>query len=163
MIDPKKSLCFEDVDVGVEIPRLKKGPMTTAHLMRWSATMENWHKIHYDAPFTINHDKLPGVLVNGSFKQQYLVQLLKDWAGLSGWIWKLSYQFRAMNLVGETLTVWGNVTGKRAAPDFGLVDLDIGIVNDLNKESTPGKATVALPFRAGKPLPYPFVAPKLSP
>jgi acyl dehydratase len=163
MIDPKKSLCFEDVDVGVEIPRLKKGPMTTAHLMRWSATMENWHKIHYDAPFAINHDKLPGVLVNGSFKQQYLVQLLKDWAGLSGWIWKLSYQFRAMNLVGETLTVWGNVTGKRAAPDFGLVDLDIGIVNDLNKESTPGKATVALPFRAGKPLPYPFVAPKLSP
>ena len=163
MIDPKKSLCFEDVDVGVEIPRLKKGPMTTAHLMRWSATMENWHKIHYDTPFAINHDKLPGVLLNGSFKQQWLAQLLKDWVGLNGWIWKLSYQFRAMNLVGETLTVWGNVTGKRAAPDFGLVDLDIGIVNDLNKESTPGKATVALPFRAGKPLPYPFVAPKLSP
>ena len=163
MIDPKKSLCFEDVDVGVEIPRLKKGPMTTAHLMRWSATMENWHKIHYDAPFAINHDKLPGVLVNGSFKQQYLVQLLKDWAGLSGWIWKLSYQFRAMNLVGEKLTIWGKVTALRKAPDFGLVDLDMGILNQEGKESTPGKATVALPFRAGKPLPYPFVAPKLSP
>ena len=27
---------------------LRKGPLTTVHLMRWSAAMENWHKIHYD-------------------------------------------------------------------------------------------------------------------
>jgi acyl dehydratase len=160
-IDTSKQLHFEDVQVGMDIPSLSKGPMTTAHIMRWSATMENWHKIHYDTPFAVNHDKLPGVLLNGSFKQQWLAQLLKDWVGVNGWVWKLNYQFRAMNLVGEKLTIWGKVTAVRKAPDFGLVDLDIGIVNQEGKESTPGKATVAVPYRGGKPVPYPFVPPKL--
>ena len=159
-IDTSKQLYFEDVTVGMDIPSLTKGPMTTPHIMRWSATMENWHKIHYDTPFAINHDKLPGVLLNGSFKQQWLAQLLKDWVGVNGWVWKMNYQFRAMNLVGEKLTIWGKVTGVRRAPDFGLVVVELGIVNQDGKESTPGKATVAVPYRGGKPVPYPFVPPK---
>ena len=45
------------------------------------------------------------------------------------------------------------------ARDYGLVVVDLGIVNQDGKESTPGEATVALPFRGGKPVPYPFVPP----
>jgi acyl dehydratase len=152
------TLYFDDVEVGQAVPVLEKGPLTTAHLMRWSSAMENWHKIHYDLPFTLEHDKLPGLLINGSLKQQFMMQLLKDWVGPGGWVWKVSFQFRAMNIAGETLQVWGRVTGKRQAGDMGLVDLEIGITNDKGTESTPGKATVALPLRGGKPLPYPFVA-----
>ena len=159
MLSTEQAVFFEDVEVGAELPKLLKGPLTTAHLMRWSAAMENWHKIHYDKPFAIEHDKLPGLLINGSFKQQFIVQLLKDWAGPNGWVWKVSFQFRAMNIVGETLWTWARVTAKRNAPDFGLVELDLGIVNEDGKESTPGKATVALPYRNGKPVPYPFIAP----
>ena len=151
---------FEDFDVGTTLPALEKGPLTTAHLMRWSAAMENWHKIHYDKPFAIGHDKLPGLLINGSLKQQYILQLLKDWAGPGGWVWKASFQFRAMNVVGETLSVWGKVSAKRKEPDYGLVEIDLGITNDEGKESTPGQATLALPYRGGKPLPYPFVPPQ---
>lgn len=150
---------FEDVALGDEIGTLFKGPLTTAHLMRWSAAMENWHKIHYDLPFATGHDKLPGLLVNGSLKQQFIAQLLKDWAGTAGWLWKIRFQFRAMNLVGETLSVWGRVTGLRQVAHYGLVDLDLGIRNAAGVESTPGAATVALPFRDGPAVPYPFVPP----
>ena len=161
MTAARAPVCFEDIAVGYELPALKRGPLTTAHLMRWSAAFENWHKIHYDAPFATGHDKLPGLLVNGSLKQQFVIQQLKDWVGETGWVWKASFQFRAMNVVNETLSVWAKVTGKRECPEFGLVDLELGIVNELGKESTPGKATVALPYRGGKPVPYPFVAPRL--
>jgi acyl dehydratase len=154
-------VCFEDVAVGQDLPRLEKGPMTTVHLMRWSAAMENFHKIHYDTPFAVEHDKLPGVLVNGSLKQQFIMQLLADWAGPSGWVWKASFQFRAMNLVGETLSIWARIVDKRDGPGYGLVDLELGVQNDAGKESTPGKATVALPYRNGRPVPYPFVPPEL--
>ena len=154
------TMFYEDVAVGSELPRLAKGPLTTAHLMRWSAAMENWHKIHYDRPFTLEHEKLPGLLINGSLKQQFMLQLLKDWVGPGGWVWKVSFQFRAMNLVEETLSVWGRVSAKRDGPGYGLVDLELGIVNGEDKESTPGKATVALPYRGGAPLPYPFVPPQ---
>lgn len=151
---------FEQVAVGDEVPLLEKGPLTTMHLMRWSAAMENWHRIHYDHAFATQHDGLPDLLINGSFKQQFVVQMLKDWAGPHGWLWKVSFQFRAMNRVGETLRVWARVSDKRAAPGFGVVTLELGIRNAAGVESTPGTAHVALPFRDGPPLPYPFVAPQ---
>jgi len=150
---------FEDIVVGQEVGPMHKGPFTTAHLMRWSAAMENWHKIHYDLPFATGHDKLPGLLVNGSLKQQFIAQLLKDWAGPTGWVWKIRFQFRAMNLVGERLAVWCRVVSTERTDAYGLVGLELGIRNEAGVESTPGSATVALPLRGGPPLPYPFVPP----
>lgn len=150
---------FEDVVTGQELPPLTKGPLTSMHLMRWSAAMENWHRIHYDRDFAVGHDKLPGLLVNGSFKQQFVLQLLKHWAGPDGWVWKVGFQFRAMNQVGETLRVWARVSGKREAAAYGLVDIELGIANAQGTESTPGTAVIALPYRAGPALPYPFVPP----
>ena len=64
-----------------------------------------------------------------------------------------------MNVVGETLRIWGKVVNKRVAADYGLIDIELGILNDSDKESTPGTATVVLPYREGAALPYPFVPP----
>jgi acyl dehydratase len=152
---------FEDVAVGMELPTLSKGPLTSAHLMRWSAAIENWHRIHYDRRFAVEHDGVPDLLINGSFKQQFVVQLLKDWAGPAGWVWKVSFQFRAMNTVGEILQVWARVRERRQVPGFGLIGLDLGIFNEHGQESTPGTGMVALPLRGGPPVPYPFVPPEL--
>lgn len=157
---PKPSqVYFEDIEVGYALPELHKAPLTTVHLMRWSSAMENWHKIHYDERFTVEHDKLPGLMVNGSLKQQFILQLLKDWAGLEGWAWKVSFRFRAMDVVGTRLRVWAEVIRKIPLDDYGIVELKLGIRNENDRESTPGSALVALPYRGGKPVPYPFVAP----
>jgi hydroxyacyl-ACP dehydratase HTD2-like protein with hotdog domain len=147
--------CLESVTVD-ETTELTRGPLTTAHLMRWSGATENWHKIHYDQKFTLEHEKLPGLLINGSLKQQFLLQMLKAWAGPGGRVWKMSFQFRGMNVVGETLTCWGKVQGMRKEKAYGLVDLEIGIRNEKGVESTPGTAVIALPYQDGQPLPYPF-------
>lgn len=140
---------FGTVSVGDRI-ELSRGPLRETHLMRWSSAMENWHRIHYDLDFSVNHEKLPGLLISGSLKQQFFVQLLSRWAGEAGWLASASFQFRAMNVVGETLTTWAEVTGLENRPDYGLVSLTIGIRNDAGKESTPGEAIVALPKRAGQ-------------
>lgn len=150
---------FEDVAVGDALPEIQKGPFTTPHLMRWSSAIENWHKIHYDRDFAQQHDKLPDLLVNGSLKQNFLLQICKDWATHHGWPWKVSFQFRAMDVVGTTLFVWGKVKRKLQLPDYGLVELELGIRNEAGKQSTPGTALVALPYRDGPPVPYPFVPP----
>jgi acyl dehydratase len=156
----KKQIFYEDVEVGQEITPLPKGPMTTLHLMRWSAAIENWHRIHYDRPYAVEHDKLPDVLVSGYWKQQALVQMLKDWCGEGGWLWKINYQFRAMDPVGATLTCWGLVTDKSVRGGLGFIECDIGMRNQDGQESTPGTAVVVLPLRGGRPVPYPFVAPQ---
>ena len=144
---------LEDVETGQAIEPLTRGPLLPPHLMRWSAAIENWHRIHYDQPYAVAHEGLPGLLVNGSWKQHFVLQVLRRWAGRTGWVWTVDFQFRAMNLVGETLTAWGRVSNARPLGEFGLVELDTGIVNQDGKESTPGTARVITPRRGGPALP----------
>ncbi len=151
-----RKLCFEDVTVGDEVPDLVRGPLTSAHLARWSAATENWHRIHYDFPFAVEHDKLPGLLIHGDLKLQFVFQCLMAWVGDSGWVWKASMELRGMNLAGETLTIWARVLEKDRGDDFGIVNLSIGIRNEDGEESIRGSAVVALPYRKGPAVPYPF-------
>jgi acyl dehydratase len=150
---------FDDVRIGERVPELVKGPLGTSHLMRWSAAIENWHKIHYDRRFTQEHDRLPDLLVNGSLKQNFLVQLAKDWATPYGWTWKVGFQFRAMDVVGSTLFIWGEVTALLKLEHYGIVEMKLGIRNQDGQESTPGMASIALPYRDGPALAYPFQPP----
>jgi acyl dehydratase len=147
---------FDDVKVGDELTPVTKGPMSPAHIMRWSASTENWHRIHYDYPFTTGHDKNPGLLINGSWKQHVLAQMLDEWAGLEGWVAKIGFQYRAMNIEWETLTAWGRVTRVYEKDGLGVVECETGIRNDKGLESTPGSAVVILPKRGGKAVPYPY-------
>jgi acyl dehydratase len=156
----KQQVYYDDVQEGMELPKYIYGPMTPTHLFRWSAAVENWHRIHYDLPFAINHDKLPGILVQGSWKQSIMASYLKDWARPNGWFWKASFQHRAMLVPGDILIVWGKVIKKYAKGGMGFVELEIGMKNQDGIESMPGTATVVLPLRGGRPIPYPFVPPE---
>jgi acyl dehydratase len=130
--------------------------MTTAHIVRWSAAMENWHPIHYDWRVATGHHGLPDVVVNGSWKQHVMLQLVADPVRDSGWPWKVRFQFRGMNVPGETLQAWGKVVAKHDRHPFGVVDLEIGLKNPKGVDGTPGTASVVLPKRDGPAVPYSF-------
>ncbi len=154
-----KPLVFEDLEIGTEVHTLVRGPVTTSHLMRWSAAIENWHRIHYDHPFATGHDKLPGLLVNGTWKQHFLVQMMREWLGPTGWLWKIDFSFRKMDVAGSTLTAWAKITDLQVRDGLGHVTCEIGIRNQDGQQSTPGSATGVLPLKDGRPVPYPFVPP----
>ena len=139
------SPAFADLRVGDTLPGLTRGPLTPLHLMRFSAAIENWHRIHYDERFAVEHDRLPGLLVSGSWKQHLVAQMVRAWAGPDGWLAELEVQFRRMNVAGETLTAWGTITGLDAAGGRGVVTCDVGIRNADGMESSPGRAIAYLP------------------
>jgi acyl dehydratase len=147
---------FETVAVGDELTPLTLGPFTPIHLMRFSAAIENWHRIHYDERFARDHDGLPGLLVSGSFKQHFAAQMVRAWAGPGARLLRIGMQFRAMNVAGEILTAWGRVTALDAREEFGLVSCELGIRTDNGLQSSPGTAEVALPLTAGGALSYPI-------
>ncbi|HVW17750.1 MAG TPA: hypothetical protein VHB30_05830 [Solirubrobacteraceae bacterium] len=147
---------FEDVALGDSLPEVVRGPMTSAHVMRWSAAIENWHRIHYDHPFAVEHDGLPGLLLNGTFKQHLLVQLMRGWLEPAGWLARIQMSFRGMDLVGDTLTAWGRVIQATERDGLGHVVCEIGIRNQRGEDGTTGEATGVLPLRDGPPVPYPF-------
>lgn len=147
---------FADVRPGDELPSLERGPLSTVHLMRFSAAIENWHRIHYDERFATEHEGLPGLLVSGSWKQHFVAQAVRAWLGPDGWLASIELQFRKMNVVGETLTAWGAVAGRSERDGLGIVTLDVGIRNEAGLESSPGTAVGVLPLEGGGPVPYPF-------
>jgi hydroxyacyl-ACP dehydratase HTD2-like protein with hotdog domain len=53
------ALRWNELAVGRARRRARQGTISTAHIMRWSAAVENWHRIHYDHRFATEHDKLP--------------------------------------------------------------------------------------------------------
>jgi acyl dehydratase len=110
-----------------------KGPVTTSHLVRWAAANGNYARIHWDLPFAQLEQGLPNVVVNGSLKNQYLGQLMIDFAG-------------------DIISVSGVVTGKRELDGFGLVDCTVVLTNSRGEQTAAGEATVVLPKR-GQNLP----------
>ena len=143
----------------MELPKyVKKFAIT--HFQRWCCTMGNTHRLHYDYPHAINHDKLPGVLMHGSWRISLISKWLKNWVLPGGWYWKARWQVREMVVPGEITILWGTVTDKRQANGMGLVDVEIGLKTQDGIEGCPGTGTLALPVRGGPPIPYPFKPPE---
>jgi acyl dehydratase len=156
----KQQLYYDDVEVGQEMPSLVIGPMTPTHAFRWSSAIENWHRIHYDQDFAVYHDGLPNILIQGSWKQSIMPRYLKDLCLPDGWMWKSAFQHRAMIVPGDTITCWSTVTNTYERDGLGFVELDTGMRLQNDTESCPGSATLVLPLRGGRPVPYPFVPPE---
>ena len=150
------SLYYEDVEVGMSLPTLDKGKITALHIMRWSAATENWHRIHYDVTFAREIDGLPDILVNGSWKQQILCQFIKDWVAPLGWLWKIRFRFRDMDVKNARITVDGKVTETAVSDGLGFVRCAIEMRNDSDRVTSSGEAIAVLPTRHGPPVPYPF-------
>ncbi len=147
---------FATLAVGDRLPELSKGPLNAGHIMRWSAAIENWHPLHYDWRYAVEKDGLPNVLINGSWKQQLLLQLLTDWIEDGGWLLRFALRYRRMNVPGDTITAWGEIAGREQRNGFGLVTIKVGLRDQKRVENTEGEATVVLPLSGGASLPYPF-------
>ena len=64
--------------------------------------------------------------------------------------------------IGDTITVWAKVTGRSVLDGLGCIDLDVGMRLQGGIESCPGTATIVLPVKGGREIPYPFVPPKAA-
>lgn len=151
------TVTFEELQPGHRLQPVDKGRISTSHIMRWSAAVENWHRIHYDQKFAVEHDKLPDVLINGSWKQHVLVQLVKDGLGVESWLWKMKFRYKKMDVAGDSLRATAEVLAKQELDGLGFVTLRILLLNQKDEVSTAGTAIGVMPLQGGRPVPYPFV------
>ena len=73
----RQGVFFDDVSVGTDIPVVSKGPLTTAHVVRWSAAMENWAPIHYDWRYVTTEEGYPDLVVNGRLQALLVFELAR--------------------------------------------------------------------------------------
>ena len=151
-----KQLCWEDVEVGNEIPPLPK-VASSRMLVKWAGASGDFNPLHYEDSFASSQG-VGRPIVHGQLKRAWLAQLVTDWVGEQGTIKKFSCQFRGLDyprlmksLVepqeGETWWCKGVVTNKHVEDDNYLVECDIWVENGKGERTTPGNATVVLPSR----------------
>jgi acyl dehydratase len=155
----RQPLTYEDVEVGADIPSWSLD-YTLPVMVRWCAAVETWRRDHYDFEYAVNELGLPNAVGSGYWTQACFYKLLYQWVGDEGWVWKISHQLRGHLLAHHVFTFSAKVTGKSVEDGLGYIDLDLDLSQEDGTVLSPGHATVVVPLRDGKAVPYPFRKPR---
>ena len=148
---------FEDIHAGDTLtPRAYR--LTVPTIVRWAMAIEqSYRRDHYDHDFATRVLGHANIIGSGLWMLSCRWSYVSHFAGCDGWVWKISHQLRARMNVGDTLTASGTVTALERRERYGLVQLDVRFTNQNGVVAIPGAASVALPYRGGPAVPYPFV------
>ena len=90
----------------------------------------------------------------GGLRETFLTNILTNWIGDEGWLWKLSCEHRKFVYIGDTYWIKGEVTDKRQVDGRNEVHLSVRVENQWGTVVSPGDAVVLLPSR-GSPVELP--------
>lgn len=140
---------FEDVDEGDEIPTFVR-QTDLMHWNRFAAVNDEFVYIHMDDDAAKDSGNKEGAFGMGNLRFAYLHAMLREWMGDEAEVREMSVQYRAINQKHDTLTCTGKITEKNQTGTDNLVRLEINVMNQGLKGTTPGYAIVALPSRSSK-------------
>jgi len=169
-----RPLHVEDVEVGREIPPIRRGPLTIGDMVAWNAGIGPSYKAgrwgHLDlqksqhtaarnpitgfpVKYSQQHEDfhlaaqrgMPGPFDNGVMRFAWVAPLLTNWMGDDGFLERLYVQVRQPGIYGDIQTYRGKVAGRDEAR--GAVRIEITGANQEGEVSTRGEADVILPRR----------------
>jgi len=149
---------FDELEIGTELPSFER---TTgfAHWNRYAAVNDEFIDVHMDREAARAAGQ-PDVFGMGNLRIAYLHALLHDWLAGRGDIAEFALQFRALNLLGDTLRAWARVVGKQRSAGLEWLDVELGVTNQKGEETAPGTARLVLfPDGKGRVPPEPSRAP----
>jgi hydroxyacyl-ACP dehydratase HTD2-like protein with hotdog domain len=126
------------VTIGAEIPVVKRSP-DPVDIYMFSAATWLLHRIHYDLPFTTEHDGHPGLLIHGPLQGTYMIQSVQWWLGTDVRPTAISYRHSAPAYLGDVLECGGNVTD---VDDEGFT-VDLWVRKEDDVVTTSGTASFA--------------------
>ena len=167
---------YEDVNIGDELPRMVKGPMTVtgfiAYAQGWGglyirANKLAWQQVNNhpglgipnrfnipDCPERVHWEDTfakyvgaPDAYDYGPERCSWMTHHLTNWCGDSGFLKYSGTRIRRHNPVGDSLFITGEVVGKRVEDGEHLIDVVHAAHNQDGELSIEGKGTVRLPAR----------------
>ena len=88
-----------------------------------------------------------GAFGMGNLRYNYLLNMLRDWAGDEAEIREVGCSYRSINQKHDVLTCTGKITEKTVEGGDNLVRLDLNVINQDGQGTCPGHAVVVLPSR----------------
>ena len=105
-----QKLCFEDIQVGDEIPLLVKVPVTHLQLVRYAGASGDFNPLHTDPKIgeTIGTG---GIIAHGMLIMGFVGQLLSDYVGPEA-LRSFGVRFKGMTHLNDVITCSGSITKK---------------------------------------------------
>lgn len=147
---------FEDLTEGQALPA-KMIRVTVPTVVRWQMASESYRRDHFDHDYATGVAGLPNIIASAMWTLSCRWSYLNQFSGCDGWVWKMSHAVRARMNIGDALTFGGTVTKLERRETYGLVEAEVNLVNQDGVTVAPGRASIALPYRNGPAVAYPFV------
>jgi acyl dehydratase len=181
----KETRCWEDVNVGEELPPIVRGPYTVSEKFAWFvgkgnppscvsdrlfrlvAAKHHENKGSFDPGLniyirpsmfdvkTIADRGVPRIHDAGAQRNAWRNMVLTNWMGDDGFLWKSKAEVRGFNLEGDVTWCKGRVTKKYIQNGRYCVDINCWCENQRHEVTMPGEATVILPSREHGAVIYP--------
>jgi acyl dehydratase len=98
---------FEDVQVGEEIPPLKK-VVKREEVKAYADASGDQNPLHQDDNFARSVG-FPGIIAHGMFTMAHLTKAVTDWLGDPGALKRMKVQFRAVVFMDEEIVARGRI------------------------------------------------------
>jgi acyl dehydratase len=137
---------FEDVTVGMELPALKKRPITRLQLAKYAAATGDFNPSHVDEDIARDVGGMKGVFAHGMIGMGFIGEMLTNWL----WDRPLRrFSTRATVVVrpGDVLECYGKVVRKWVEEVDNLIEIEVGARNQREEVTHTGRAIALLPTR----------------
>jgi len=133
-----KSLRYDDVQVGDEIPMLEI-PLTRTLIVSTAIASRDYQDVHHD-PALANEKGSQDIFMNILTTNGLVGRYITDWAGPNAVLQSVKIRLGAPNYPGDTMRLTGAVTAKAD----GVIEVGIKGANGLGDHVT-GTVALALP------------------
>ena len=110
---------------------------------RYAAVNDEFIDVHMSADAARAAGQ-PDVFGMGNLRIGYAHNLLHDWLAGRGDIASFGCQFRALNFLGDRLTVHGRITARERRDDTTVLGVELGVRNQNGDETMPASAEVVV-------------------
>jgi acyl dehydratase len=139
---------YDDVEIGAALPTVVY-PLTVYRLVMAAGSNRDFNSIHHNSEYA-RQTGAPEMYANTSFLLSSGERCVRDWMGPGGAIRGIrNFRMRSFNLVGDTMRVLAEVSGKRVEDGVGVVEIAIRCENSNGVTVGPGTVEVTLPRRTG--------------
>ena len=138
-------LYYEDVQVGDDIPKLVKSPVSHLQLVRYAGASGDFNPLHTD-PKIGELIGIGGIIAHGMLIMGFVGQLLSDYVGPAT-LRKFNVRFKGMTRINDVITCTGTITEKYETDGEACIAGKMQAADQNGDVKATGTFVAALPHR----------------
>ena len=139
-------LYYEDVQVGDDVPKLVKSPVSHLQLVRYAGASGDFNPLHTD-PKIGEAIGIGGIITHGMLIMGFVGQMLSDYVGPTA-LRKFGVRFNGMTRINDVITCTGTISEKYEADGEARIAGKVQAVDQDGDVKVTGTFVAALPRRS---------------